>query len=234
VKFTDGLLKAARPCIEHLRTHPMITGLATGRLPTDIWHFYLEQDAHYLQAFPRAITYIARKCQDPAHQKILSGCTAGVIAAEQDYIAAQHLAMPATAATLTPACREYVAFLQQIATHESVGCGIAAVTPCFWVYNTLGHEVFVSTAPTNPYYFWLAAYKDSKFTKTTGDMLTLLDHYARHGDATERARMTELFYLSCHYERRFWHDAYHRAPPSKGKMSYTQMLYEEGARSIGR
>ncbi|MDV6168782.1 hypothetical protein R1T16_10120 [Flavobacterium sp. DG1-102-2] len=64
MKWSEKAWAAALPIYNEITTMPFIKELANGTLDVEKFKYYLQQDAHYLEYFARALAIIAAKTRD--------------------------------------------------------------------------------------------------------------------------------------------------------------------------
>jgi len=86
---------------------------------------------------------------------------------------------------------------------------MAAVLPCFWVYQKVGdHILAVQSKNGNPYQAWIDTYGGDEFTTAVQQAIAICDEVAASCTAARRRAMTEAFVLSTKMEWMFWDSAW--------------------------
>ena len=140
MSFTDTLWSETAELQEAIRTMPFNAELAAGTLPPETFRGYIVQDAHYLEGFARALALAASRAPDPETVARLAGSAAGAIAVERQ-LHAQYMALygvgPEDFAATPPSrsCDHYVGFLIRSAAIAPFPVAVAALLPCFWIYQ---------------------------------------------------------------------------------------------------
>jgi thiaminase/transcriptional activator TenA len=192
--------------------HPFNTELAAGTLGRQQFQFYLVQDARYLVGFARALAIAASKAADVADIAFFGAAAQEAIVVERALHAGYFDRFGLTEADLaevptSPTCLAYTSFLLATAATADYPELIAALLPCFWVYQQVGEHIVAGQQPgaENPYQAWIDTYADEEFA----------DSVARCRDAVDRAatednrdRMLAAFTKACEYEWLFWDSAY--------------------------
>lgn len=207
----------ARACLEHARTawaasfeHPFVLALADGTLDPERFKFYQMQDARYLEAFADAAALISIRCEAPEAKLwfLEAARTALVVEAE---LHAGYGPANLRALELTPNNRAYQDHMVSAAQRGSLVEAIAALTPCPWLYVTLGQHLerrLGTIGDTHPYAAWLRMYSDPGFNPFMEALLGHLEDAAGAADAAARERAKALFRVSVRYEWMFWEQAY--------------------------
>jgi thiaminase/transcriptional activator TenA len=105
----------------------------------------------------------------------------------------------------------YVSFLHSVALTRGYPELVAAVLPCFWVYQHVGKHIAdtVGELAGHPYEKWIATYADEEFAASVDTAKGIADRLAtdnpQHTDA-----MTAAFVRGCEYEWMFWDAAWRK------------------------
>ncbi|SDK66189.1 thiaminase (transcriptional activator TenA) [Actinopolyspora mzabensis] len=195
--------------------HPFNTALADGSLPRDRFAFYIVQDSRYLFGFAQALAAAASRADEPADAAFLAGSAHGALAEERKlhagYMAQLGLTEDEMAGIQTsPTCLAYTSYLRATALSEPYPVLVAALLPCFWVYQHVGSTILESTGTTagHPYGRWIATYADEEFANAVLGARELTDRLAAGTDENTRRRMLTAFVRCSEYEWLFWNSAW--------------------------
>jgi thiaminase/transcriptional activator TenA len=196
--------------------HPFNEELASGTLSRERFQFYLAQDARYLVGFGRALAVAAAKALEPDDLTFFAGAAREAVVVEralhESYFKSFGLSKADLAAIETsPTCLAYMSFL--LATAQTGGYGelIAALLPCFWIYQQVGSDILDRTqVDGNPYRAWIETYADKEFAASVEACKDAVDRAADTADPATRSRMLAAFTRACEYEWMFWDSAYQR------------------------
>ena len=177
--FTASLWEAIGPIFAAILEHPFVAGLADGRLPRDRFSFYITQDALYLREFARALSALAAAAPDDA-VGLLNRHAAGALKEEQalheGLIAEMGMHPEQVRATEpAPTNRAYCDFLLASALGRPFPEGLAAVLPCYWIYQRVGRALRPKGSPDPLYRRWIEAYGGEAFDRDVGEVLALAD-----------------------------------------------------------
>lgn len=165
----------AQACLEH----PFVRGLADGSLPPQRFARYMEQDAHFLDAFARAYALALAKSPDRdgffAFKDLLDGVL-DELTLHQEIAARHHLNLEPEPSAATTA---YADFLLRVAAMAPVGEIVAAMTPCMRLYAWLGQELAERLSKTSPYRDWVMTYSSPEFEGLATRLEALLDKYGK-------------------------------------------------------
>lgn len=188
--------------------HPFNQELMHGTLDYKIFSFYIEQDYWFLKNFAKSLAYIAARLDKPAHIGIFLQFAQNTIAAEQTIIAKYLGDDVQPSRALSPACLSYSNFLLQTCALEPIEVAIAAILPCFWIYQKVGQQVGQPSQPDNPFSEWIKAYASTQFAADTATAVRIFDELAEDASPHIRENMCAAFYQSSVLEYHFWNDAY--------------------------
>ncbi len=196
--------------------HPFVQELAAGTLASDRFRFYQMQDARYLEAFADAAALLAVRSTAPVDKLWFLEASKMALVVESQLHAGYGVTLGYTAEDiaaleLTPNNRAYQDHMVATATRASLVEGIAALTPCPWLYIALGQHLERTHGPppdTHPYAAWLRMYADPGFNDYMRELLARLQHAADAADESARARAEQAFRVSVRYEWMFWEQAY--------------------------
>lgn len=189
---------------------PFVTELANGTLSKERFKFYMSQDSLYLEHFGRALALIAARANDIIHTlKYLKYAETAIVVENilhesyfQDFVLMGK-------GEIQPACHHYIHFLKSTAALESVEVAMAAVLPCFWIYNRVGDHIYNDLrSENNPYQRWIDTYGGEEFGDAVEKAIKLCDEVASETTPAVRQKMTEAFITSSRMEYHFWEAAY--------------------------
>ena len=215
----------AESCIEHAGDawgaafdHPFVLALAGGSLDAERFAFYQMQDARYLQAFSDASALLSTRCTDPDDKLWFIDAARLALVVEGDLHAGygERLGYDADdvqALELTPNNRAYQNHMIATAERGTLVEGVAAVTPCPWLYIELGLRLereMGEIASDHPYADWLEMYRDPSFHEYMDNLLGRLQRFADAASASARARARTAFTTSVRYEWMFWQQAWEK------------------------
>ena len=213
--FSEDIWRRVTGLRAEIHALPFNTGLAAGTLPREIFHFYIVQDALYLDQYARALAIAGARAPDGATLRAFGHYAIEAIAVEQA-LHARYLREfgvdPDVAAHAEPApdCHAYTSFLMAAAYHEPWEVLVAALLPCFWLYWDVGTTIARQAPPDNPYRAWIDTYADDGFGEAVRAVIATTDRAAASASGSVRARMAAAFIRSCQYEWLFWDGAWHR------------------------
>ncbi len=207
-KWSDEAWAAISPLFRRITGHPFLTGLTEGTLPRENFHFYLTQDALYLNDFSKALAGVAVKSQDQSVTEAFLNFAAGAFAVELE-LHRSYLGRIDPAAEPTPSCLLYTSFLHRQLALAPLPVAVAAVLPCFRIYQAVGEHILAQPRrPHNPYQSWIDTYGGEEFAKSAASAIAIADSFADETAPALRPAMTRAFVLCSKMEWMFWDSAW--------------------------
>ena len=210
MKWSADAWAAAAPVYEAILRLPFIEELRAGTLAPATFQFYLAQDSHYLAHFGRALALIGARApvlsDALAFIRFAEGAVVVESALHQSYFQAFGVV---DTGQPEPACHHYVHYLKSTAALDAVEVAMAAVLPCFWIYQAVGTYIVENQAPAdNPYQQWIATYAGEEFGALVQQAIAICDRAAAQATPAQRQAMTAAFVTASRLERQFWDGAY--------------------------
>lgn len=217
--FGAELWTSIEGVFEKIIAHPFIQGLTSGELPEDVFKFYIVQDMHYLREYSRILALLAAKADCNAGmllflesaKSIVGGecamhlqfCREWGMMAEADDAAAG-LASLLEAHPASPTNMLYTSYMLRIGFDRPYYEGVAAVLPCAWIYNEVGHYLKSKGSPHPQYARWIETYGSEEFSATTKSLIEITTRVAAGLGDEQRGRMRECFVQTSKFEYMFW------------------------------
>jgi thiaminase/transcriptional activator TenA len=215
MSFCDRVWLDARPLRVAIVDLPFNRALADGSLPRETFQFYMLQDSLYLDGYARALALLAARV--PETDMMLEFAQAAQVALvverslHERVFADYGLARAEIdAAEPSPTCLNYVNFLLAAAHQASVEEAVAAVLPCFWVYEEVGRSVHARAAADNPYRAWIDTYASDDFAAAVRRVIGITDRLAAAASPERVGAMRRAFVRSVQFEWMFWDSAWRR------------------------
>lgn len=208
-EFTKTLWHAAEPVYAKTLEHPFLTGLSDGTLPKDRFQFYLVQDAQYLRVFGQALSLLAAKAPEEDWALTLNQHAMDTLKAER----AMHESIlkahgvdtrKAIAAGMAPTAVAYTNHILATASRRPFIEGLAAVLPCYWIYERVGKHLAAKGSPDKEYNQWISMYAGDGFGDSVVAVLDMMNKTAERESEDAKRRAAETFERSARYEYLFW------------------------------
>lgn len=180
---------------------PFVRGLADGVLPEHAFRWYLEQDALYLREYARALARASELAPTRAEQaQWARGAHTALVAELALHDAWLEGAEPGAPASTTRAYLDHLAGCAGRGYPELV----AALLPCYWIYQDVGARLAPLAVPGHPYREWLLTYGDEVFAGATREAVGTVTRLAASVDDDQRGRMLDAFVRSAEHEHAFF------------------------------
>ncbi|MFJ2621055.1 bifunctional hydroxymethylpyrimidine kinase/phosphomethylpyrimidine kinase [Glutamicibacter sp. NPDC087344] len=180
-----------------------ITELADGSLEREKFDYYLAQDALYLQRYAQVLAQASALADELDSQRFWAKGAGEILEGELQLHRShlgQGLANP-SATTLN-----YVNHLSSCT--GSYPELIAAILPCYWLYQDIGKRLAAANHAGHPYGDWLKTYASVEFDESTAQAIELVRDAWKRADGAQRERMRQAFIRSSQHELAFFAQAH--------------------------
>ncbi|MGG7507038.1 bifunctional hydroxymethylpyrimidine kinase/phosphomethylpyrimidine kinase [Plantibacter sp. YIM 135249] len=198
--------------IEPLRTRidelPFISALADGTLDRTAFADYLAQDAIYLREYARVLARASQLAPTTEEQAFWAEGASGSIVAEMELHRTwliEHAESGIHVAP-TPVTAAYLSHLLTAAESTDYGLVVAALLPCYWIYQDLGERLVSRSHPEHPFAGWLDTYADPAFAISNQRAIDIAGEAAVRATDAGRERMRQAFLVSSAHEEAFFAD----------------------------
>jgi thiaminase/transcriptional activator TenA len=211
--WTERLWLRAEPTYRAILAHPFLRGLTTGGLDEACFRYYLAQDAHYLSDYARALAVVGAKAPSHAVTGMFTRHAAETVAVElalHETLLPQLGLDPAVLGevAVSPTTTAYTSYLLAAAYGGTFAEGVAAVLPCYWIYQRVGAELVAQGSPDARYRAWIDTYASGAFAATVAEVLACADAVGADLSPSEQERATRHFETTSRYEWMFWDAAW--------------------------
>ena len=207
--FSQRAWKEVEPILERIKAHPFLTRLADGTLPREMFMTYIRQDSVYLHANAEETSLLADMLPDGELKEIFRRTAIESIQAEKDMQAMLGVSGDEQIEPME-ATLGYLRHTRSIIDSGDLAMSLAAMLPCQWVYDRIGHYVLSHEKTPNPYHEWISCYTTEAMGRSTMLTIQLTDEMA-HGTSPERQeQMLQAFVRSTQWEYEFWDQAYRK------------------------
>ncbi|MEW9554524.1 TenA family protein [Nonomuraea sp. NPDC050783] len=212
--FCDDMWLRTADLMTAIHEHPFNAALGDGTLDPDRFAFYIVQDARYLESFSKALATASARAADPEEAAFFALSAHTALAAERLLHAGYVAELGADAAGLatSPTCLAYASFLQATALSAAYPVLVAAVLPCFWIYQDVGTALLKRAGDLDghPYGKWISTYSDPEFAASVEQAKAIADRLAAAADPATREAMERAYRTAAAYEWMFWDSAWRR------------------------
>ncbi|MGO2052721.1 bifunctional hydroxymethylpyrimidine kinase/phosphomethylpyrimidine kinase [Glutamicibacter sp. 287] len=180
-----------------------IRELSAGTLERKRFEYYLAQDALYLQRYAQVLAQASALAPQLEAQRFWAKGAEGILEGELKLHRSEllDLAPEPSATTLN-----YVNHLSSCA--GSYPELIAAILPCYWIYQDIGNRLSAANHAGHRYESWLATYSSAEFDEATAAAIELVAAAWRLADPGLRERMWDAFRRSAEHELTFFAQAH--------------------------
>jgi thiaminase/transcriptional activator TenA len=209
--FCDDVWKTTDRLQQAILDHPFNRALSDGSLDIDRFYFYLTQDSRYLVGFSKALAAASTRADNADDSAFYAKSAQTALLAERTLHAGYLDGVDTTAIATAPSALAYVSFLHSVALTGDYADLVAAVLPCYWVYQHVGSHIDaeVGDLQSHPYKKWIATYSDAEFAASVDAAKGIADRVAKDRPDSV-GRMTELFVRASEYEWMFWDAAWRK------------------------
>ncbi len=214
-RFSDDLRQEADPLWQQILSHPFLRELGEGRLPLDVFRFYVKQDYVYLLEFSRCLGIAAAKAEDRETMRTFASLLEASLTIEVTMLEQLGDQIGITmkelqTAEASPTNVAYTRHLLTVAYGGTVGEILAAMLPCMWSYQEIGAWLSTQRGVTENavYAAWCATYQTPEYRELVAWYRRLVDNLAAASGSLMKERMRAHFLLSSRYEYLFWEMAY--------------------------
>ncbi|GGF43992.1 thiamine biosynthesis multifunctional protein ThiED [Microbacterium sorbitolivorans] len=190
------------PIVEGIYGDDFVASLGDGTLDLARFETYIAQDSVYLFAYSDLLARAAELSADPAEKAFWRASSEAAVATEMELHRSRGAGERVPA---SPETEAYVAHLERAGGEHAVL--IAALLPCFWIYEQVGLTLASKNHAGHPYGDWLSTYGSPEFTESTRQAIELVQRAAHRADRATLTRMREAFTLSSRHERAFFAQA---------------------------
>ena len=211
--FTGKLWSSAGPIHAEILAHPFLKGLTDGSLPEQSFEHYVLQDALYLRDYARALSLAGVRSGGEDALVMFAEHAAGAITVEKSLHDGflKDFGLPENIVDLTPVAPTTLAYTSYILRVASLGDYaevLAAVLPCYWIYEQVGKALLDKGSPNPTYQKWIDTYGGEDFGALVKAVLDLTDKACNDLGPDAAARATQAFVTTARYEWMFWDAAW--------------------------
>ena len=205
-RWTDTAWTAASTVIEEIRQHPFVQGLKDGSLPHATFIHYLEQDMVYLKNYGDEMDMLSRIMPTPPMKQLFRRIADDGVQSEKElhrFLAQQWNVYPAQVTSRST--QGYMDFTRHYLETGDAALAIAALLPCFWVYNEIGHYIAdTAVADNHPYKPWIQTYESEEMNKVVSQVIAFANQLAEACNDEKRTVMRDIFVEATRWEYEFF------------------------------
>jgi len=197
--------------LEAIKQQPFIKELMNGTLSSDVFQFYINQDAIYLAEYKKVLATVGVKCQHENDTQFFLDSATGIIHVEnalhQIFLKDNRLTHEPS-----PTCELYTSYLTRMVANHSLEEALAAVLPCFTIYKEIGDYIQENQTnkADNPYQDWIDTYGGEEFAASVNNAVAITNRYAENASEEVLQKMKTAFIKASKLEWMFWDSAYNK------------------------
>lgn len=216
MKFTDYLFEEAKDIFNGYLEHPFVKELGEGTLDKEKFKDYLIQDYLYLKEYAKVFCVGVVKAETMEEMKFFYDSIRGTMEDEtavhikylEEFGVSQK---EAENSVINLSNSSYTSYMLGQALTGDIYDIIAAVLPCTWSYNYIGHELYKrynNKLENNFYKPWIEVYVDNGYDEFTKEWLDYTNRMCQDLSDDKKKKLKDIFIRSSLYEMKFWDMAY--------------------------
>ena len=206
IKWSSTAFEAVADTMHSIEQYEFIQQMLAGTLPQEQFVRYLQQDKIYLKEYSRDLYAVADMMPDKAEGDFFRATAKEGMESENAMQAmlSERFGIHGEALPVATTLR-YTRFLRHYTDTLDVPVVLAAVLPCYWVYNEVGkYLVTQQISPDNPYKEWIQTYGSPEMDEATDYVVGLIDRLAEGCTPEKQALMRRVFAEGCALELEFF------------------------------
>ena len=180
--YTQKMWDNAADLIHQLQNHPFTHKLADGTLAFNVFEHYLKQDILYIKDDAKALEILSHRAINNDEKIFFKHLANDGIEVEHvlqnDYL--KHFNIYKTDLK-SDICEQYTHFLLSQAQYAPYPVAIAALLPCYWVYNFIGNQISKNQKTNNFYNKWILTYSGVEYSNLTHKFIEIAESHASKG-----------------------------------------------------
>ena len=205
-KWSEIAFAEVTDIMHNIEHYEFILQMLDGSLQQEQFVRYLQQDKIYLKEYARDLYAVADMMTDKAESDFFRAMAKEGMESENAMQAMLSerfgiLSEPLPVATTL----RYTQFLRHYTDTLDLPIVLAAVLPCYWVYNEVGKYLIAQhISPDNPYKEWIQTYGSEEMDNATNYVVALIDRLAKGCTPEKQALMRRIFTEGCALELEFF------------------------------
>ena len=205
-RWSESAFEAVADIMHSIEQYEFIQKMLDGTLPQEQFVRYLQQDKIYLKEYSRDLYAVADMMTDKAEGDFFRATAKEGMESENAMQAmlSERFGISGEPLPVGTTLR-YTRFLRHYTDTLDVPLVLAAVLPCYWVYNEVGkYLVAQHISPDNPYREWIQTYGSPEMDEATRYVVALIDRLAKECSPEKQALMRRVFVEGCALELEFF------------------------------
>lgn len=207
-KFTDLLWDKSLFVYEEIINHKFVKQLANGSLKKSCFAHYLSQDILYIKDDYTSLLELSKRSLKPSDKAFFELLAADGLKIEKE-LHDNFLSFFKVnkARKKSPAIEEYTSFLLAHVKNSDYHIAIAALLPCFWIYNMSGKHIIAHSIENNVYKKWVDTYSGCQYDNYTIKFINIVDSISEEVNSCEKEKMIQAYIKSAQYELAFFEES---------------------------
>ena len=205
-RWSESAFEAVADIMHSIEQYEFIQKMLDGTLLQEQFVRYLQQDKIYLKEYSRDLYAVADMMTDKAEGDFFRATAKEGMESENAMQAmlSERFGIGGEPLPVATTLR-YTRFLRHYTDTLDVPLVLAAVLPCYWVYNEVGkYLVAQHISPDNPYREWIQTYGSPEMDEATRYVVALIDRLAKECSPEKQALMRRVFVEGCALELEFF------------------------------
>ena len=205
-RWSESAFEAVADIMHSIEQYEFIQKMLDGTLPQEQFVRYLQQDKIYLKEYSRDLYAVADMMTDKTEGDFFRATAKEGMESENAMQAmlSERFGIMGEAMPVATTLR-YTRFLRHYTDTLDVPLVLAAVLPCYWVYNEVGKYLIAQhISPDNPYREWIQTYGSPEMDEATRYVVALIDRLAKECSPEKQALMRRVFVEGCALELEFF------------------------------
>ena len=215
MEFTKRLELKVEDLRQKAMEHPFVDGLGSGKLPKEIFKYYLVQDYLYLIDYAKIFALGAIKARDIELIQNFTNSQNLILNSEMEthrgYMKEFGISLEeANRSKPSQINLSYTHYMDTKTAQGGVEEFVAAILPCMWGYLEIADRLVekFGIQEDNLYKNWLEMYTSDEFREQTYYFKDLINQIALPKTSDELDYLEEIFVNTTKYEYLFWDMAY--------------------------
>lgn len=187
------------PILTGINQLSFITELSAGTLALEHFEDYLGQDALYLRGYASVMSKASALAPDEAARRFWAASAASCL---EEELALHRGRLGNQIPEPSTATDAYLNHLSSSAHDYPVL--VAALLPCFWIYQDVGRRLAAANHPGHPYADWLSNYASEEFDALTREAINITRDVLHHAEPSTWESMWRAFEVSSLHELAFF------------------------------
>ena len=209
---SSRVLEGSRKYWEAFHSHPFVSGIANGSLPSEKFVHFMVQDYLYLLEYAKVFSVGMAKTSDLEVMKAFSAYVSSILSGEMDihrgYMERLGIDLADVEKTsLSQDNLSYTSYMLRIAYEAGPAEILAAILPCAVSYEEIARKM-VEEDPScadHPFYGeWIRGYASPFYHEENLELEALLDKVAADAGEAQIQRLIEIGQRCSRYEGAFW------------------------------